>query len=179
MVVKSILWILALFGAIDSYDELSNTKPVHSAYNSSVSISLHSIYSILCWSTFGRNKAWNNFVYDATSFAHIFFAFSQVFLCRTSQPPSGWMENNFKPFSDLSKDVQSFWSLGSGSITQGHSQSGPEEPPLLCRLCVWGCCFVGRWTFAPVRGLECSGAPRMNIKDISLHCCIHLTLDHD
>lgn len=51
--------------------------------------------------------------YDATSFicknAHLFWG-------RTSQTPCGWMGNSSaQPFSDLSRDVQSGSSLGSGS----------------------------------------------------------------
>ena len=41
-------------------------------------------------------------------------------LCSTSQAPSGWMGSvGAQPFSDLSRDVQSDSSLGSGWATQG------------------------------------------------------------
>ena len=59
-----------------------------------------------------------------------------ILLCRTSQSPLGWMGSiGAQPFSDLSRDVQSSSTLGSGWATHGHWQSCPIATPLLSRLC--------------------------------------------
>ena len=66
-------------------------------------------------------------------------------LYSTSQSPSGWMGSiGAQPFSDLSRDIQSDSSLGSGWATQGHSQSCPEATLLISWLCAWGRCPAKR-----------------------------------
>ena len=61
-------------------------------------------------------------------------------------------------FSGLSKDVWSGSIPDSGWATQGHSETCPEATPALSWLCAYDRCSVGKWTFAPVWGPECSGA---------------------
>ncbi len=91
-------------------------------------IRIHSLCSILCWSTFDTNYSLKSFgVWCYKLGTPIFWAVSPVLLCRTSQALSGWMGTvGVQPFSDLSRDVQSGSSLSSGWATQGH--------PLLCYL---------------------------------------------
>jgi len=70
-----------------------------------------------------------------------FWAVSPILLCRTSQAPSGWMGSvGAQPFSDLSRDVQTGSSLGSGQV-----MSGAWFPPDMT-LCIqakeFNLCFI-------------------------------------
>ncbi|KAL1006679.1 hypothetical protein UPYG_G00075300 [Umbra pygmaea] len=82
-----------------------------------------------------------------------------------------------EPFSDLSRDVQSDSGLGSDWATQGHSQSCSVATPLFFWLCA-----------RTVVLLEDEPSPQSEVqnaleqvfsKDVSVHCCIHPSLDPD
>jgi len=101
-------------------------------------VSIHSLCSILCWSTFGTNYSLKSFWVWCYKLGTSIFGQFLFLLCRNSQAPSGWMWSvGAQQFSDLSRDVQSGSSLGSSWATQGHSQSCPWVSCVILAVC-WG-----------------------------------------
>ena len=93
---------------------------------------------------------------------------SPILLCWTSQAPSGRMGSvGGQPFSDLSRDVPSGSSLGSGWATQGYSQCCPEATPLLS--CVLGVVVLLE-AFNLRSSLRSRALWRLFIKEVSVHC---------
>ena len=96
-------------------------------------MSIQTLYSILCWSTFGKRlqprvflgmtlQSWHTCIWGVFPFL----------LYRSSQALSGWMRSvAAQIFSGLSRDVRSGSSPGSGWATQGHSETCPEATPAL------------------------------------------------
>ncbi len=86
-------------------------------------ISIHSLCSILCWSTFGTNYSLKSFRYDTTSFDHHHLQLSAILLL-TSSPLKlchvGWGQTHIFRFS---RNIWLGSSSGCGWATQGHSQS--------------------------------------------------------
>ncbi len=95
-------------------------------------ISIHSLCSILCWSTSGNYYSLKYFwvwCYKlGTSIFGRLLPFS--FARPLKRHQVGW-GTSVRRFSDLSRVVQSRSSLGSGCATLGHSQSCPAATPLL------------------------------------------------
>ncbi len=93
-------------------------------------IRIHSLCSILCWSTFDTNyslKSFGVWLWCYKLGTPIFGQFLPFFFAGPLKLYLvGWVPSGVQPFSDLSRDVQSGSSLGSGWATQGH--------PLLCYL---------------------------------------------
>ena len=70
-------------------------------------------------------------------------------LYRSSQALSGWMGSvAAQLFSGISRVVRLESRPEPGWATW-HSETYPEANPTLSWLCAYGCCLVGRWTFAP------------------------------
>ena len=134
-------------------------------------ISIQTLYSVLCWSTFGSDYS---------------FASSWVWCYKLGTPVFG----EFLPFfsADPLKLCQVWWGASLHSYFQVsleigfksglwrcHSRTCPEATTALSWLCALGHCPVGRWTFAPVWGPERSGAG-FNQGSLST---FHLSFDPD
>ena len=123
-------------------------------------ISIQTLYSVLCWSTFGSDyNLESSWVWHYKLGTPVFWGVSPNIFRRSSQALSGWMGSvAAQLFSGLSKDDRSGSSPGFGWSSQEHSETCPEATPALSWLCAKGSCPVGRWTFTPVWGPECSVA---------------------
>ena len=99
-------------------------------------ISIQTLYSVLCWSTFWqRLQSWV-FLGMTLQTWHICIWGGSPILCRSSQALSGWMGSvAAQLFSGLSRYVRSGSSPGPDWATQGHSETCPEATPALSWLC--------------------------------------------
>ena len=100
-------------------------------------------------------------------------------LCSTSQAPSGWMGSvGAQPFSDLCRYVQSDSSLGSG-WGSGWATHRVVLKPLLWKLgCVLRVVVLLKDELSPQSEVK-SALEQVFIQDVSVHCCIHLSLYPD
>ena len=95
-------------------------------------ISVLTLYSVLCWSTFGSYYSFESSWVRHYKLGKPVFGVSPILLCRSSQALSGWIGSTAAQlFSGLSRDVGSSSSPGSGWATQGHSETCPEATPVL------------------------------------------------
>ena len=90
-----------------------------------IHISIHTLYSVLSWSTFGRDYSFeSSWVWTQPALHTWIWGFSAILICRSSQTLSDWMGTiNGQPFSGLSRDVWLGSCQGSG---WGHSKTFTE-----------------------------------------------------
>ena len=139
-----------------------------------IKISIQTLYSVLCWSTFGSDysrvflgmmpQAWHTCIWGV----------SPILLCRSSQALSGWMGSvAAQLFSGLSRD-QLGSSLGSGWPLKD-IQKLVLKPLLRCPGCVLRVVVLLEGEPSPQS--EHSGAGF--IKGLSVLCSHHLSLNPD
>ena len=102
---------------------------------------------------------------------------SPILLCRSSQTLLGWMGSAAAQlFSGLSREVGSGSNPGSGWAPQGHSETCPEVTH--CLGCVLRVVVLLEGEPSP-QSEVLSALEQISIKDLSVLCSVHLSLDPD
>ena len=123
-------------------------------------ISVVTLYSVLCWSTFGSDYSLESFGMMLQAWHTCIWAVSPIPLCRSSQALSGWMWSvAAQLFSGLQRCLIGFKS----GLWLGHSRTLRDlsrgHPYVVLALCLGSLsCWKDNNPFAPVWGPERSGA---------------------
>ena len=138
-------------------------------------IKTQTLYSVLCWSTFG--SGYSLLRYDDTSLAHLYLGVSPILLCKSSQALSGRMGSvAAQLFSGLPRDVWvQVWVLA------GPLKDIQRLVPKTLLHCL-GCVFrvVVLLEGEPSSQSEVlSTLEQVFILDLSVLCSVHLSLDTD
>lgn len=107
-------------------------------------ISIHSLDSILSWSTFGSKYSLKSLTMMLQTWNTYFWAVSSIFLWRTSQTQSGSV--GAQTCSDLSRVGSS---LGSGWLTRGRLANSPEATHFVILVACLGSLSCWKLNFRP------------------------------
>lgn len=99
---------------------LHNHKVKNQKYDMDVHVCIHSLCSVLCWSTFGSNCSLKSFSVWCYKLAHLFLRSFSHSSYRIAQAPTGWSVGSLLFSNPFSFNRIKVWALA-GPLTQSYS----------------------------------------------------------